>query len=381
MTQLINVVNHEGASIACPVDMEATKRAMDNGHKHALAMYNAEIYTGEGQPTVAQQVYAQMGFGTGRPMADVLEGKFLAGAVTNDGAVAGRLAVQAYLMDSVEDKLRANDYGIVGVFNRKAATVLSVNSTKMDMPQFNYSKAEAGKARAIAQLSEPASMLSITVSDKSYKIAATSIGMEISDEASRQLNVDLVALAMTRQAEEAAVAYAEEAYLAMLNGDADVGQSALPSVTAQSFDSTIVAAGNLTQKAWVKWLFANSRARRIDTVITDLAGAMAIEARSGRPVVTGDNATSKRIDTLESVINPTWPDRVDVIISQDANWPANTLVGFDSRYGYLVATSSMLSYNAVEQYAMRRSTKVRVDTGMLSFRLYDQAWSVMTLTV
>lgn len=377
----VTIVNSEGANIAAPVTLEAAQRANSLGYRHVLDMYNAEIHTGVGQPTASQQILAQAGFGHKTALANIVEGQFLAGAVTNDGAIAGRLALQAYLMDATEDKLRANDYGIVGIFNRKAATTISVPGTKMDMPQFNYSRPEAGKARPIAQLSEPASMLSITVSDKSYKIAATSIGMEISDEAARQLNVDLVAIAMTRQAEEAAVAYAETAYLGMVNGDTDVGHAALSSVTAKSFDATIVAAGTLTQKAWVNWLFANSRSRRIDTVITDLAGALAIEARAGRPVVTGDNATSKRIDTLESVINPTWPDRVDVIISQDPNWPANTVVGFDSRYGYLVATSSALSYNAVEQYAMRRSTKVRVDTGMLAFRLYDQAWSVMTLTV
>ena len=374
------IIDHAGQNQQMEVDLGLFRAAADEGAKHGLAHLDNLIYTGDNNPTAAQQVYAQMGIGL-RPLSDILDGRFQGGAVTEDGSIAGRLAVQAFLMDSMEDKLRANDYGIVGIFNKKAARIDTINATKFDRPLFNYSNPEKGKARAIAQLSEPASMLTITVSDVSYKIAGTSIGMEISDEAARAINIDLVAVAMTRQAEVAAVDYAEQAYLAFLNGDQDTGDTALSSVTAKSFDASITAAGELTQKAWVKWLFANSRKRRIDTVVCDMDTAMAIENRKGRPNVQGDNATSKRIDTLESIINPTWPDRVDVIVSQDPSWPSGTILGFDSRYGYHVVNSSVLGYNAVEQFAIRRSTKVRVDTGTLAYRLYDEAFSVMTLTV
>lgn len=373
------IIDHSGSTHQMEVDLALFRAASEEGAKHGLALLDKQVYVGENKPTAAQQVYAQMGIAT-RPVADLLEGKF-AGAVTDDGSISGRLALQAYLMDSMEDKLRENDYGIVGLFNSKAARVDTINATKFDRPLFNYSKPEAGKARAISQLSEPASMLSITVSDVSYRIAGTSIGMEISDEAARAINADLVALAMTRQAEEAATDYAEGAYLSFLQGDADMGMAALSGVTAQSLDSAVTTAGNLSQKAWVKWLFANSRKRKIDTVVCNLDTALAIANRTGRPTVTGDNATSKRIDTLDSVVNPTWPDQVDVIVSQDPSWPANTILGFSSAVGYHVVNSSVLAYNAVEQFAIRRATKVRVDTGTLAYRLYDDAFSVLALTV
>lgn len=373
------IIDHSGSTHQMEVDLALFRAASEEGAKHGLALLDKQVYVGENKPTAAQQVYAQMGIAT-RPVADLLEGKF-AGAVTDDGSISGRLALQAYLMDSMEDKLRENDYGIVGLFNSKAARVDTINATKFDRPLFNYSKPEAGKARAIAQLSEPASMLSITVSDVSYRITGTSIGMEISDEAARSINADLVALAMTRQAEEAATDYAEGAYLSFLQGDADMGMAALSGVTAQSLDSAVTTAGNLSQKAWVKWLFANSRKRKIDTVVCNLDTALAIANRTGRPTVTGDNATSKRIDTLDSVVNPTWPDQVDVIVSQDPSWPANTILGFSSAVGYHVVNSSVLAYNAVEQFAIRRATKVRVDTGTIAYRLYDDAFSVLALTV
>lgn len=373
------IVDHTGATHQMEVDLGLFRAAADEGSKHGLAHLDKLVFTGDKTPTAAQQVYAQMGIGL-RPMSDILDGRFQGASVTEDGSIAGRLAIQAFLMDSMEDKLRESDYGIVSLFNRKAARVDTINATKFDRPLFNYSRPEAGKARAIAQLAEPASMLSITVSDVSYKITGTSIGMEISDEAARSINIDLVAVAMARQAEEAAVDYAETSYRAFLSGDTDVGQAALSGVTAKSLDATISANGVLTQKAWVQWLFTNSRKRKIRTVVTDLAGALAIEGRTGRPTVQTDNANSKRIDTLESVVNPTWPDRVDVIVSQDPNWPANTIMGFDDAYAYHVVNSSVLAYNAVEQFAIRRSTKVRVDSGTLAYRLYDDAFSVLTLT-
>jgi len=209
--------------------------------------------------------------------------------------------------------------------------------------------------------------------------------LEYSDEAAKQISIDIVTLSVTRQAETEALERIEGQLLTFLNGDSDVGMSALSSVAGAvknaktDYDSTLTA-GNLSQKAWVNWLFNGSRYRTINTVVTNLAGALAIENRANRPVASGDNATSKRIDTSMSVLNPTWPDQVEVIISQDPNWPANTILGFDSRYGYHLVNSSSLAYSAVEQFAIRRSTKLRFDFGNLAYRLYDEAWSVLTLS-
>jgi hypothetical protein len=111
-----------------------------------------------------------------------------------------------------------------------------------------------------------------------------------------------------------------------------------------------------------------------------LAGALAIENRAGRPLVGSNFGTSNRVDIIESILNPTWPDKVSVIISQDPNWPANTIVGYDKQYGYSIVNSTALSYTATAEFAIRRSRKLRVDSGSISYRLFDQAWTVLTLT-
>lgn len=389
MAQEIGIIDQFGQTQQVKVDLQTLAEAKAGGFKHIPAMLNARFPMPAGKPTAAQQLYAQMGAGLkGAKLNYAFQGLgFTAGAVTEDGSVAGRLVALPYLMDVIENKLTSSDYGIKGVFNSKAAVVESISGTKFERPILNFSRPEGARTRAIAQLSEPASMLTLTSSDKSWKIAGSSIGMEVSDEAAAAVNLDIVQLSMVRQAETEELERIEQQMLAFLNGDTDLDMAALSTVTGAvknakaDFDSALTVAGTLSQKAWVNWLFYGSRVRRIDTVITNLAGALAIEGRSGRPVVTGDNATSKRIDTLESVVNPSWPDQVDVVISQDPNWPANTIVGFDSRYGYHVVNSTTLSYSAMEQFAIRRSTKYRVDTGSISYRLFDDAWQVLTLTV
>lgn len=389
MAQQIGIIDQHGQVHQAAISLETLAEAKAGGFKHVPAMLNARYPTRKDQPTASQQLYAQMGAGQKNLKMDyALQGRgFNAGAVTEDGSIAGRLVALPYLMDTLENKLTASDYGIQALFNRKAAAIDSINGTKFDRPFLNFSKPEGARTRAIAQLSEPASMLTLTTSDKSWKIAGSSIGMEISDEAAAATSLDIVALSMTRQAEVEALERIEGQLLGFLNGDTDLDMLALSTVTGAvknaktAFDTSLTVAGTLSQKAWVNWLFYGSRVRRIDTVITDLAGALAIENRSGRPNVNGDNATSKRIDTLENVVNPTWPDQVDVIISQDPNWPANTIVGFDSRYAYHIVNSTTLSYTAMEQFAIRRSTKMRVDTGSIAYRLFDDAWQVLTLTV
>ena len=389
MAQQIGIVDQHGQVHQASVGLETLAEAKAGGFKHVPAMLNARYPTRKDQPTASQQLYAQMGAGQKNlKMNYALQGQgFTAGAVTEDGSIAGRLVALPYLMDTLENKLTASDYGIQALFNRKAAVIDTINGTKFDRPFLNFSKPEGARSRAIAQLGEPTSMLTLTTSDKSWKIAGSSIGMEISDEAAAATSLDIVSLSMTRQAEVEALERIEQQLLSFLNGDSDLDMLALSTVTGAvknaktAFDTSLTVAGTLSQKAWVNWLFYGSRVRRIDTVITDLAGALAIENRSGRPNVNGDNATSKRIDTLENVVNPTWPDQVDVIISQDPNWPANTIVGFDSRYAYHIVNSTTLSYTAMESFALRRSTKMRVDSGSIAYRLFDDAWQVLTLTV
>lgn len=382
----LNIQDATGARAEVDINLDLFRAASEAGAAHGLRHLDATIATNPDDLKPSEQVYAQMGLHRKDITLKAAMGmEAYQGASTQDNSITGRLVTQAFLMDAIESSLSSSDYGIMGVFNSKAAATDSINGTKFERPILNYSRPAGGRRKSIAQLSEPTSMLLLTASDKSFKIAGSSIGIEYSDQIAQTITLPIVTLSMQRQAEEEALERVEDQMLAFLNGDSDLDMVALASVTGAvknaktDYDATLTA-GKLSQVAWVGWLFNGSRKRRIDTIITDLAGALAIENRTGRPTVQGDNATSKRIDTLDTVINPTWPDRVDVIISQDPNWPVNTIMGFDSRYGYHVVNSTSMSYSAMEEFAIRRATKMRIDSGSISYRLFDDAWSVLTLT-
>lgn len=393
---MASYIDNTGAVQQLNLDASVYRQAADQGLS-VEALINRDHLVKAGDASAFEQLCASEGMFLRRnskygirpaTMDAILNGttKIEAGSVVRDAIPVSRILFPAVQMSVLENKLREDNSGVIAAFGKMVAVDDSINHDRYERPILNFSKPEAARSKAVAQLSEPTSMLSITASDKSYRITGTSIGMEISDQAVQSTSLDLVTMAMQRQAEVELAEKVEAYILNFLNGDADIDMAALSTVSgstdkAVAFDATISAAGALTQKAWVKFLFKNSKKRTIDYVITDIDGALAIENRTGRPTVMGDNATSKRIDTLENVVNPMWPDQVKVFISTDPNWPANTIVGFDSRYAIHRVTSTTLAYQAAEAYAMRRSTKFRIDMGQIAYRLFDEAWSVLSLTL
>ena len=185
---------------------------------------------------------------------------------------------------------------------------------------------------------------------------------------------------MQGMTEEERAAIIDSALLTMYSGDVDAGIAALSSQTAQSFDSTIPANGVLTHKAWVKWLRQNFRKRRIDWVFCDLNAALAIENRTGKPTVQTDNPASVRIDALAEVANPAWQN-VQIFLLEDGLLPANTILGIDSRYAMWKVESSTAEYSAVEEFVLRKTSALRFDMGYQYYRMFDEAFQVLTLTV
>ena len=370
-------------------------RQMEQSRMSPGAFLNRQFDTGA-NATVCDQLASQMGFILGhnrdygiRP--STLDAIFNppameAGAITRDADLAPRVFFPIFAMSVMETALRSDQSALMAAYNDMVAVRDSIDTDNFERPLIDFTAPEGVRSKAIAQLSEPTAMVRATLSSKVIKVTGTSIGLEYSDQAARALSLELLMRGLTRQAEMEAVDRVQGYILGFYNGDTDLGMGALSTVTgavktAQSLDSTISAAGVLTQKAWVKFLTRNALKRQITHVITDLDSALAIQNRTGRPVVTGDNGTSKRIDTLEDVINPLWPNQVKLFITTDTNWPANTIVGLDSRYAIHHVDSTLLNYSGAEEWAIRRSTKLRFDQGSISYRLMDDAWDALTLTV
>lgn len=304
--------------------------------------------------------------------------------VTRDGVPASRILFPAVMLDVIENKLQVNRDTTPNALKQMIAYEDSIQGNRWERAVLDFTRPEAARAQPTVQLAAPNIMLSITASDKSMSIPSWALGMEISEQALKVTSIDLVGLALGRQAAVERNERANGYILSLLNGDTDLSMASLSSAgrvtLVNSLDSAVAnGSGTISQKAWLKWLTANSTKRTISHIVTDLPTAMAIESRSGKPIITTDNPTSPRLDTLFTVINPTWPTNVQIFLTEDPNWPANTIMGFDHRYAIHKVNSLSAQYSAVESFAMKRSTALRFDNGEMLYRLFDEAFEVLTL--
>ena len=319
-------------------------------------------------------------------MKDVISDGVQISAITrNDGSnnntPSGRLLFPEIIMRTIESELSESQDDFLNGWESMIAQTASIAGQKFEQPIINVTAPEAQASNPISQLAEPDALVSITVSETSHTITTKSIGLMISDQAQQATTLDLVSIILSAQARGERVRNVEEHINGIVAGDADRGMTALPTFQADTLDGGITTAGSLSHNAWLKYLRANYRKMSINRIICDLDTALAIEARSGKPTrdtviyPEGSNfPTNMTVDNL-SITAP------QVLIVDDGVVGANTIVGLDSRYAIRRVINANAPYSAIEQYLMRRATGFRVDYGEFSHRLYDDAFSVMTLTV
>lgn len=381
----------EGARQEADLDVTVYREAADNGMSVPQFINHRFPTDPEAHGTTFEQFMASCGlfvsrdnsFGLKPPsMKEIFEGgaALNAGLITREAQPASRILFPSVVLEAVENKLRDDTTGYVALFDSLVARTDTITGHKAEWPVLDYSEPESARMRHIAQGATPHTMLTIKASDVTRRIPTYSLGMEITKEAQEITSLDLVTMALTRQAEIERAAIVDEAIQAMLNGDADAGQGALSAVKANTFDSTISANGTLTHKAWVKWLRKNFRRRQIDWVFCDLDTALLIEGRSGKPTVQSDDPNSPRIDALARVENPAWKN-VKIFLLEDGVIPTNTVMGIDSRYAIAKMQSSSADYSAVEEFVLRKTTALRFDMGYQYWRQFDQAFEVLSLTV
>jgi len=302
----------------------------------------------------------------------------------NDGASnhtpSGRLLFPEVIMQLIQAELTSSNDDFLGGYDQMVATTAFVNSPKVDQPTIDVTAPEASASQPIAQLAEPAKMVTITVNEKSWRIPTRSIGLTISDEAMAATALDLVGLAMTSQARGERVRMVEGQLAAMLSGDADVGESDLTArtVTSASFDAASVSLATFSHAAWVKFLRANYRTMTVTDILCDIDTALAIENRTDKPTIATDDPNSPRIDSLFSLAN-LGLKAPRILLVEPAVVGAATIVGLDRRYAIRRIVNVAAAYSAIEQYVMRRATSFRIDAGEIGHKLFTDAWTKMTL--
>lgn len=392
---MAKIIDASGALAEVPFTLDTYKAAADKG-------MSVEQYINQTYPTSADngsafsQILASEGIFfksdakngiQATRLGAVMDGSssMSAGPVTRDGVPSSRIVFPAALMSAMENSLHTDFTMSAKAFDEMVAIDETIQGDRYERPILDYSKPSAARHQGIAQMALPNTMMTVTVSDVSRRIPTFALGMEISDQAlnANGSTLDLLSLGLARQIAVERAERADGYLLSMLQGDVDQGMAALSTISnkvvnAATLDSTLTA-GKLSQTAWMAWLIKGGRVRKISHCVTDLAGALAIENRIGKPTVQSDDPTSTRINTLHNVMNKTWGDSVQIYITEDPNWPAGTIMALDRTSAIVRVKSLGADFTGVENYVMKRATNLRFDFGEVAYRFQDQAFEVLTM--
>jgi hypothetical protein len=321
-------------------------------------------------------------------MKDVFKGLSVnaGGIVAPDGTgnttPAGRIFFPEVILQTIAASLEEDKGDYFQGYENLLSGTETVNAPEFKRAKIDLTAPEGSEAQSVAQLAEPAAMVSITAADSTTPIPSKGIGVMISDQAIASTSFDLVNTVMARQAKGEKLRMVNNSLADCFNGNADIGLGNLNAVTfqADTVDTAITALGEITQKAWVHFLRDNYQTMTITNIVCTIDTALKIEARTGKPVVVGDDPTSPRIDSLFSIENlGIRPPRVFLVPASVV--AENRIVGLDNEYALRRYINVSASYSAIEEFLLRRARALRVDFGETTTRVYDDAFSIMDLVV
>lgn len=380
--------DEKGGKVLKSVDVtvEAYKHAAEKGMtlrqyvKHLASDWDRSM----GDPL--DQMYANSGLLDGQKfgmpamtLQDIAKAQLADGFRRPDGSdnsLGARLLYPQLILETMQaNALRDDGSDILAIWESLIGVSRNINGTKADQPIIDTTAPEGSRSGRIAQLAEPETMISITTGDKSYRIPTNSIGLMISDEAMAATTIDLVRTVMEAQSRGDRIRRAMEQLKSMVQGDIDAGIAALPVTKISEFDSSITTNGVITKRAFIKWLHSKQEICNLSQVLTDIDTAIDIDDAL-LPKVTGTDSSKIAAPWGGLNLGITQPRIVPV---KAEVFGAANLVGLDPRYAIQRFVNVSASYDAIEEYVMRKATGFRVDFGEMSTRLYDEAWSVVSL--
>ena len=317
-------------------------------------------------------------------LADVFNGpRIQAGAITApDGTgnttPAGRIFFPEVILQTIAAALLENKGDFFQGYESLIGGTETVNAPEFKRARIDVTAPEDSESMSTAQLAEPPAMVSITAADTTTAIPAKAIGLMVSDQALASTSFDLVNTVMGRQAYGERVRMVTAQLSDVINGNSDLGMSALPTFQSSTLDATAVSAVTFSQKAWVHYLRDNYEKMTVTNIICTIDTALALENRVNKPTNQNEDPRSPRIDTLFNIDNlGLTPPRVFLV---DSSVVAEELVvGLDSEWALRRYINVSANYEAIESFVLRRAKGFRVDHGEVLTRLFDDAFTVMDI--
>lgn len=296
----------------------------------------------------------------------------------SDGSLGARLLYPQMILETLNaNALRDDGSDILQIWEGLIATSRNLNGQRADQPIIDTSAPEGSRSGRVTQMAEPETLVSIRTGEKSYRIPTNAIGLVIANEAMAATTIDLVRIVMEAQSRGDKIRRVGEQLRSMVFGDEDLGMAALPVLKAKDFDASITQNGQITKRAYIKWLFSKHKTANISRVLTNIDTALDVDEGLAPRNVGQDNSkiitpwAGMNLGLTQPVLTP----------FEDAVFGAGTLVGLDPRYAIQRFINVSAAYNGIEEFVMRKATGFRVDYGEMSTRLYDEAWSVLSLEV
>lgn len=389
MSASIILKGKDGKDVPLKVGMGLYKQAAANKRDVRLeARYMAQEQNASWDPTqgdLMDQLYSASGLldsqygGNAMNMKDLQSQTLANGFRAPDGSdtsIGARLLFPQMILETLKaNALDKDGSDIISKWQDLVAMTTNLEGRRADQPIIDTRGPEGSRSGRITQLAEPETMISITTGEKSYRIPTHSIGLMISDEAQEATTVDLVKIVMEAQARGERIRRIGEQMKSMVLGDEDLDMEALPTVKASFFDNSITGGNKITKKAYIKWLMHNKYNANITRVLTGIDEALLVDDQLA-PTNTGSD--NSKIDTPFGGVDFGIANPKFMTFDQDV-FGAGVLVGLDPRYAIQRFVNVSAAYEAIEDYVMRKATGFRVDYGEMATRLYDEAWSVLSL--
>jgi hypothetical protein len=297
---------------------------------------------------------------------------------------ASRIFYPEIILSTLESELTA-DYGMEeSAWNSMFAMNSSITSEVWTQPMINTTAPQSQDMRPIGQNQLPASMVSITSSQTSKALGAISIGLQISEQASRDATVDLISIIVREQAMGQRMRQLWRDLNQVITGNADAGESAITPTDFTDFDAN-AGAGEITHVGWTKCLWSPDRIYNWDMMFGPLDSYLAIERRSGRPLAYDPATSGVNVGNAGTYgINPGNPTLINFATAQprylvvpDGVVPANQFVQLDSRYALARVTNVAAAFSAIEQMVLQRSMAMRFDISEMTYRLRAESIRVI----
>lgn len=226
-----------------------------------------------------------------------------------------------------------------------------------------------GVPSRVTEGTKPPVIARFSTSDRMHTIPARAIGVEWTKESLTNVTIDIIGISLqhvlTKLREADTKAYLNGLFL----GGDGINVGAVPVTESSTLDSASTG-GELTYTAFLRFLNANAKRRKLTHMACNLTTFIAWEKRTGRPGTNQFDPTLFRLDPQGAVQNQQalGLGNVQFLVDDDLGIPDGQFWAVDSRVGITRATDTTALFSGVDEVMMEKKTQMRMDWAECVYR-------------